>query len=245
MREKRTLYIFGRTRRHGAYMYVPGVIGALRVAGVSHPITHRNDKMQRTDNRGSNRSGRGGMSTGLAFRLAVTEIREAVARISSMTIPQRTDAQPRDEDLRERPVEDDPPAVSRPVSHISTALIGYSTQIDAEPISFSRHEMEMLLLLAIQEGVFPPRPAGDGSTETAGQGSPRPLWREGGVPVDVGPMDERRCADLLASRLTMTRKANNWRDNVAIVTAGSAFLSALHGVTEHLVFHAPNDPDES
>ncbi|OJT03798.1 hypothetical protein TRAPUB_5527 [Trametes pubescens] len=198
--------------------------------------------MQRTHDRGSNHRGRGGMSSGLAFRLAVTEIREASARINSLIVPQRTDAQPRDQELRERPVED-PRAVSRPVSHISTVvLIGYSMQVGAESISFSRNEIEMLLLLAIQEGVFPPSPVGHGDRETAGERSRRPLWREGGIPADVGPMDEQRCAAMLEGCLTLIRRPNNWRENMALVTATSAFLSALHGFTEHLRLRVTN-PD--
>ncbi|EIW61129.1 uncharacterized protein TRAVEDRAFT_46353 [Trametes versicolor FP-101664 SS1] len=172
--------------------------------------------MSGTKGRERKSKGKGSAVSALAFRQSVTDIRDARTRLSSVTVPPRTPAPARDDELRDAAVED-------------------PLDASAECPVFTRHEIEMLLLLSIPEGLFPLRSAGDVSREGTAEGSQRPHWMGGGIPADTGPINEERCAAMLEGCLMTMRRANNWGDNVDIVRTSSAFLATLYGVIEHLV----------
>ncbi|OJT01911.1 hypothetical protein TRAPUB_7623 [Trametes pubescens] len=190
--------------------------------------------MSGTKGRERKSKGKGSAVSALAFRQSVTDIRDARTRLSSVTVPPRTPAPARDDELRDAAVED-PLDVGVHVPWICDVLTGCSVQASAECPVFTRHEIEMLLLLSIPEGLFPLRSAGDVSRERTAEGSQRPHWMGGGIPADIGPINEERCAAMLEGCLMTMRRANNWGDNVDIVRTSSAFLATLYGVIEHLV----------
>lgn len=90
---------------------------------------------------------------------------------------------------------------------------------------FSRHDFEIMLLHAIEEGMFPPAGEGEGSG-TEG-------WRAPGAPTEIGPINEERAALLVERYRSMRYRANTWQENGNAIRASTAFLSAVSEVILH------------
>lgn len=107
-----------------------------------------------------------------------------------------------------------------------------NTQV--EPV-FTRHELRMMLLLSIQDGLFTPTEEGDQGSGAARDGNGRQRWADLGRPANIGPMNQERSAIMLEGIRMLLRRANNWQENVEIVRSTSMYLATLMEVSINAV----------
>lgn len=88
---------------------------------------------------------------------------------------------------------------------------------------FTRHEIEVIMLLSIEEGLVLPRPSG--------QENGRQERRNRPELSQMGPMNEDRAALMLDSFRGMMRRANNWRETLQALKSAGCFLTTMTEVT--------------
>lgn len=151
---------------------------------------------------------------------SVTEIREAGTQLRSMTSAVRT--------------AEEQPNVSERHERTNVDITDRRADRQVEPV-FTRHELRMMLLLSIQDGLFTPAEEGDEGSGAARDGNARQRWADLGRPADIGPMNQERSAILLEGCRMLLRRANNWRENVEIVRSTSMYLATLMEVSINAV----------
>lgn len=162
------------------------------------------------DNHGQQRSG---TSTQSSMQSTVDAIGKLFEVVDGVQVPNALSHIPR------RPDEVSESIAPCAVVH---ALIEHAAQIARR---FTLRDIEMIMLLSIQAGLF--------SDTSRGGVTGAESWGKSVFQSNGGPMNEERCLRLLAATHHMSRRCHTWGEELAQAQASTKALGTMLGVVSH------------